>query len=47
MVEKYREKFPEVKTFTVDEMFGGWAKAHQAHFASGGTFDTVMSARRK
>ncbi|MDB6111544.1 MAG: cysP, partial [Pedosphaera sp.] len=27
--------------FTIDEQFGGWAKAQKAHFADGGTFDQV------
>ena len=43
---KYSSKFPEVKTFTVDELFGGWAKAQKAHFAEGGTFDQIQSKRR-
>ena len=42
---KYKTKFPEVKTFTVDELFGGWDKAHRAHFAAGGTLDKVQSRR--
>ena len=43
---KYKSKFAEVKTFTVDELFGGWAKAHRTHFAEGGTFDKIQSKRR-
>jgi len=35
--------FPDVKTFTIDEVFGGWAKAHAAHFADGGSFDRIYS----
>lgn len=42
---KHKAKFPEVKTFTIDELFGGWAKAHRAHFAAGGTLDKVQSRR--
>jgi sulfate transport system substrate-binding protein len=37
--------FGAVKLFTVDEAFGGWAAAHEAHFAEGATFDRI-SARR-
>jgi sulfate transport system substrate-binding protein len=33
--------FAAVKLFTVDEAFGGWAAAHQAHFADGATFDQI------
>ena len=46
VAEKYKAKFAAVKTFTVDEVFGGWAKAHQVHFAEGGTFDKIQ-ARKK
>jgi sulfate transport system substrate-binding protein len=34
-------KFPELKLVTIDEVFGGWDKAHKAHFADGGTFDQI------
>jgi sulfate/thiosulfate transport system substrate-binding protein len=40
---KYQNKFAPVKTFTVDEVFGGWAKAHKTHFAEGGTFDKIQA----
>lgn len=43
---KFQARFPAVNTFTVDELFGGWAKAHQAHFAEGGTFDKIQAKRR-
>jgi sulfate transport system substrate-binding protein len=33
--------FAQVKLFTVDEAFGGWAAAHKAHFADGGAFDQI------
>lgn len=38
---KYAGQFPEVKLFTVDEIFGGWQKAQKVHFADGGTFDQI------
>jgi sulfate/thiosulfate transport system substrate-binding protein len=38
---KYQAQFPAVKMVTVDEVFGGWKKAHAAHFADGGTFDQI------
>jgi sulfate/thiosulfate transport system substrate-binding protein len=46
IAEKYNSKFTAVKTFTVDEVFGGWAKAHQVHFAEGGTFDRIQARKR-
>jgi sulfate transport system substrate-binding protein len=42
---KHAADFPGVQTFTIDELFGGWAKAHQAHFADGGTFDKIMAGK--
>jgi sulfate transport system substrate-binding protein len=42
---KYAKQFPQLKLFTVDEQFGGWAKAHQAHFADGGSFDRVFARK--
>ena len=32
---------PSVSVVNVDELFGGWQKAQQTHFAAGGTFDQV------
>lgn len=38
---KYSTSFANVKLFTIDELFGGWAKAQKTHFADGGTFDQL------
>ena len=40
---KYAASFPKVQLFTIDEVFGGWAKAQKAHFADGGSFDKVYT----
>ncbi len=34
-------RFPRMETFTVEGVFGGWAKAQATHFADGGVFDRV------
>ncbi len=34
-------EFPEVPMATVEEAFGGWAKAHADHFADGAEFDAI------
>jgi sulfate/thiosulfate transport system substrate-binding protein len=36
---KYAASFPSVKTFTVDDTFGGWGAAQAKFFADGGVFD--------
>ena len=37
--------FPRLKLFTVDEVFGGWAKAQKTHFADGGIFDQISQKK--
>lgn len=34
-------KFPDIKLFTIDEVFGGWTKAQSTHFNDGGVFDKI------
>lgn len=34
-------RFPKVKTFTVDNIFGGWQKAQKTYFSDGGIFDQI------
>lgn len=41
---QYSEKFPQVKLFRIDEVFGGWQQAQQTHFNDGGVFDKVLAA---
>ena len=41
VLARYSAQFPELNLFTVDEMFGGWQRAHFEHFADGATFDQV------
>ena len=41
VADKYASQFAPVKMFTIDDMFGGWAKAQKRHFDDGGTFDQI------
>jgi sulfate transport system substrate-binding protein len=46
---RYAEQFPPMRLFTVDAVFGGWARAQAEHFADGGTYDRLFeeaAARR-
>jgi sulfate transport system substrate-binding protein len=43
---KYKEQFPDVKLFTVDELFGGWSKAQPTHFNDGGIFDQIYQPKK-
>ncbi|MEK8026862.1 sulfate ABC transporter substrate-binding protein [Pseudaquabacterium rugosum] len=42
---KYARQFPKVELFTIDQAFGGWAKAQKTHFADGGTFDQIYTRK--
>ena len=44
VVAKYGAQFPKLTLFTIDQAFGGWAKAHKAHFDDGGMFDQIYGA---
>ncbi|MFA5952919.1 MAG: sulfate ABC transporter substrate-binding protein [Hyphomicrobium sp.] len=43
--EKYKAQFSAVKLFTIDEVFGGWAKAQETHFKDGGIFDQIYGQK--
>ncbi len=43
---KYAAQFPKLQLFTIDQVFGGWSKAQQTHFADGGVFDQIYGAGR-
>jgi sulfate/thiosulfate transport system substrate-binding protein len=43
---KYAADFPKLELFTIDEVFGGWQKAHKTHFAEGGSFDKIQNSQR-
>jgi sulfate/thiosulfate-binding protein len=40
------KQFPKVDLFTIDDAFGGWAKAHEAHFAEKALFDQLYQPGR-
>jgi sulfate transport system substrate-binding protein len=45
VIQKYAFQFSELELFTIEEMFGGWAKAQSEHFADGGIFDQIDMGR--
>ncbi len=44
---KYGAQFPNLKLFTIDRNFGGWAKTQRLHFADGGLFDQEYEAAKR
>jgi sulfate/thiosulfate transport system substrate-binding protein len=43
---EHEKKFPKLNLFTIDEVFGGWARAQQDHFAEGARFDRIYEQMR-
>jgi sulfate transport system substrate-binding protein len=41
---RYVQQFPPMRLFTVDAVFGGWARAQEEHFADGGIYDRLFLA---
>lgn len=39
---KYAMQFPPIDLFTIEEVFGGWKEAQNAHFGNGGVFDQIQ-----
>ncbi len=42
---KFKDQFPDIRLVTVDDVFGGWAKVQEEHFASGGLLDQIYGER--
>jgi sulfate transport system substrate-binding protein len=42
---QFDKLFPKISLFTIDEVFGGWAKAQKTHFADGGVFDSIYARK--
>jgi sulfate/thiosulfate-binding protein len=38
------DRLPQVKLFTIDQAFGGWAKTQKEHFGDGGIFDQIQKS---
>ena len=41
IAREYESSFAKLELFTIDEVFGGWAKAQKEHFSEGGIFDQI------
>ena len=40
-----KQSLPPIRLFTIDEVFGGWAKAQKVHFDDGALFDQIYQAQ--
>jgi sulfate transport system substrate-binding protein len=43
VLEEFAEQFPRMRLVTIDDDFGGWKTAQNAHFADNGEFDRIMA----
>ncbi len=41
ILKKYAHQYPNIRLFTIDDVFGGWTKATDKHFVDGGIFDQI------
>src|ERR1700676_3999366 len=41
IAKEYENSFAKVELFTIDDVFGGWAKAQKEDFSEGGVFDQI------
>ncbi|MEI8196538.1 MAG: sulfate ABC transporter substrate-binding protein [Phycisphaerae bacterium] len=46
VLKKYASTLPPIKLFTIQESFGGWAKAQKTFFADGGVFDAIYAPKK-
>ncbi len=42
---QFANTFPKLTLVTIDQAFGGWAKADKDHFADGGSFDQIYTRK--
>jgi len=42
---EFADQFPEVRLVTVEDVFGGWDKIQEEHFASGALLDQIYGSR--
>lgn len=41
VMEKYKEQFPEIQLFTINDKLGSWKEVQEKHFNDGGIFDSI------
>ncbi|MNL42199.1 Thiosulfate-binding protein precursor [compost metagenome] len=42
---EFKDQFPEIRLVTVEDVFGGWGKVTEEHFASGAALDQIYGNR--
>jgi sulfate transport system substrate-binding protein len=44
VLAQHAGQYPKLELFTIDDVFGGWTKATQDHFADGASFDQIFAS---
>jgi sulfate transport system substrate-binding protein len=44
---KYKSRYPNIRLFTIDRNFGGWAQAQANHFNDGALFDQIFEQAKR
>lgn len=44
VADKYKDLFPQIELFTINQLFGSWSEANRLHFVDGGEFDNIYTA---
>jgi len=47
VLARYSGQFQQLEEFSVDEIFGGWQRAHATHFADGALFDRLYATVKR
>lgn len=45
VVAEFKDSFPDIRLVNVDDVFGGWDKISEEHFASGAKLDAIYGSR--
>ena len=45
VLKKHAAKYPNIRTFSVEEKLGGWAAVQKTHFADGALYDQIIVKR--
>ncbi len=45
VLQKFAGRFPAIKTFSVEQVLGGWAEVQAKHFADGAIYDQIVVKR--
>jgi sulfate/thiosulfate transport system substrate-binding protein len=45
LMKSLAAKYPNIRTFTVEQKLGGWAAVQKVHFADGGIYDQIVARK--